>query len=227
VEPEPAPVAPQYGYTPSVTTPASSFGYTEPDPRFGYSAPDPRFGPAVPAAPAATGWVQPVASHYLANPAGDLSAGKNTPARVALVVSILAMLGTPLAAVAGIVLAIVGLKRARTLEAAGWAPKGRTKARWALGLSIVGLAVSVVVTMFAVRNVLNDALRYDSQAVETQIADAVATQTGVTLTVSCPEQVDTTVGSTFQCTAIDPEGTQMPVTVQFTDTTGSWTWQIG
>lgn len=217
---EPAPVAQQYGYTPDVTTPLSSFGYTAPDPRFSYGTPDPRFSSTAPAP--STGWIQPVSSHYLANPSGDLSAGKNTPARVGLVVSILAMLGVPIAGIAGIILATIGLKRARTLESAGWAPKGRVQARWALSLSIIGLVLSSLLAVLAVRTYLVEALTYDSQAVETEITAGIAAQLGVDVTVQCPDEL---VGTTVQCIAVGPDGTPASVDVDFSDPT-RWTWQL-
>lgn len=193
---------------------------------FGLSAPDPRFGPAAPAT--STGWIQPVENHYLVNTAANLDDGKNTPARVALVVSILAMLGVPIAGIAGIVLATVGLKRATRLEAAGWEPKGRGRARWAMGLSIVGLVISSLLVANAVRGALADATTtLDLRAMETEIAAGVAEQAGVTVTVQCPDTVVAGAGTSFQCVAVDASGASSIVNVQVLDAEGGWTWQIG
>ncbi|GEM00158.1 DUF2510 domain-containing protein [Cellulomonas terrae] len=238
--PPPAPAVPTQ-FTPDprfgpATPAAGGFGQAAPDPRFGpaapaaggfgQAAPDPRFGPAAPAA-ASTGWIQPVENHYLVNTAANLDDGKNTPARVALVVSVLAMLGVPIAGVAGIVLAVVGLKRATRLEAAGWEPKGRGRARWAMGLSIVGLVISSLLVANAVRGALADAVpTLDLRAMETEIAAGVAEQAGVTVTVQCPDTV-VDGATSFQCVAVDPAGASTTVNVQVVDDAGGWTWQIG
>jgi hypothetical protein len=245
----PTPYTPDNGFAglPTASAP-SSFGLSAPDPRFGAAATDPRFGAVAPdarfgavapdarfgpAAPAAgTGWIQPVENHYLVNTAANLDDGKNTPARVALVVSILAMLGVPIAGIAGIVLAVIGLKRAARLEAAGWEPKGRGRARWAMGLSIVGLVISSLLVANAVRGVLADAevpvtSTLDVRAMETEIAAGVAAQAGVTVTVQCPDTVDTGAPTTFQCVAVDQAGASTTVDVQVLDAAGGWTWQIG
>lgn len=236
----PTPYTPDNGSAglPTASAP-SSFGLSAPDPRFGAAAPDPRFGAVAPdarfapAAPAAgTGWIQPVENHYLVNTAANLDDGKNTPARVALVVSILAMLGVPIAGIAGIVLAVIGLKRATRLEAAGWEPKGRGRARWAMGLSIVGLVISSLLVANAVRGVLAEAevpvtSTLDVRAMETEIAAGVAEQAGVTVTVQCPDTVDTGAPTAFQCVAVDQAGASTTVDVQVLDAAGGWTWQIG
>ncbi|KQR11683.1 DUF2510 domain-containing protein [Cellulomonas sp. Leaf334] len=198
---------------------------------YGYSAPDPRFGSAAPAA-TSTGWIQPVEDHYLVNTAANLGDGKNTPARVALVVSVLAMLGVPIAGIAGIVLAIVGLKRATRLESAGWAPRGRGRARWALGLSIVGLVISSLLVAFAVRGALEEAqvpsaATLDTSAMEIEIAAGVAEQAGVAVSVQCPDTVVTGAATSFQCVAVDASGVPTTVIVQVTDAAGSWSWQVG
>ncbi|WP_421735747.1 DUF2510 domain-containing protein [Cellulomonas sp.] len=250
-----APVAPaisQYGQgfapsTPDAISPEYRFGQPDAGSRFGYPAAatsrfdypaastspaeaNSRFGYSAPAVAGGGGWIQPVESHYLVNPTSDLGDGKNTPARVALLVSILAMLGVPIAAVAGIILSVVGLKRARTLEAAGWEPKGRGRARWALVLSIIGAVISAFLVANFVRLAMTDqtvdAVGYDAQAFETEIAAGIAAQTGIAATVQCPDQLVTGAATTFQCVAVDPAGVPTTVTVQ-TDATGAWTWQLG
>lgn len=247
VQPVPAPApapaatppAPQYGYT---APPASQYGYTATaaPSQYGYTAPA-----------ATTGWVQPIDNHYLANPSGDLASGKNTPARVALVVSILGMLGVPIAAVAGIVLSIIGLKRARGLADAGWAPKGRAMARWALVLSCIGLVTSSLLAFNYVRDTLDAATvapprsapvvpsapaapaapadpgSAQSTAIETEIVAGIAAQAGVTVTVECPSEIPTDAGAMFMCVATDAAGATSPVTVNVTDDQGGWTWQVG
>ncbi|WP_343048039.1 DUF2510 domain-containing protein [Cellulomonas humilata] len=248
--PAPAPVVSQYGQgfepsTPDAISPEYRFGQADASSRFGYpAAATSRFDyPAASSSPAEAssrfgysapavggGWIQPVESHYLINPSSDLGDGKNTPARVALLVSILAVLGVPIAAVAGIILSIVGLKRARTLEAAGWEPKGRGRARWALALSILGAVISAFLVANVVRLAMTEAtvdvVGYDAQAFETEIAAGISAQTGIATTVQCPDQLVTGAATTFQCVAVDPAGVPTTVTVQ-TDATGAWTWQLG
>ena len=254
----PAPVVPQ-PYLPQAPTPAyaaATPAYASATPAFAplTTTGDPRFAPATQpepmsafggdqsrfgsATPAATGWIQPVESHYLISPTGDLQDGKNTPARVAIWVSVLAMLGVPIAAVVGIVLAVVGLKRARTLESAGWAPKGRTLARWALALSIVGGVIGALLVANVVRTYLAEAdaavdtgvistgTTFDTTPVETEIAAGILAQTGTAVTVQCPEQVVTGATTTFQCVAADAAGVPATVDVQV-DAAGNWSWSVG
>lgn len=74
----------------------------------------------------------------------DLASGKNAHATVALVSSLLSLLGWPIACVAGFVFGILGLRRAGQYAAAGHPPRGRVMSVWALVLSVVGTAVTVV-----------------------------------------------------------------------------------
>lgn len=246
----PTPVTPQYGYGATAAA-DTQYGYTAPAASpYGYTAPaTSQYGYTAPTA--TPGWVQPVENHYLANPSGDLAAGKNTPARVALVVSILGMLGVPIAAIGGIVLSIVGLKRARSLEDVGWSPKGRGMARWALVLSCIGLVTSSLLVFNYVRSALDEATlaappsapvvpsapaapaapadpgSAQSTAIETEIVAGIAAQAGVTVTVECPSEIPTEAGAMFMCVATDTTGATSPVTVNVTDDAGGWTWQVG
>lgn len=74
----------------------------------------------------------------------DLASGKNTHATVALVCSLISLLGWAFGSIAGIVFGILGLRRARQYAAAGFPALGRTKSIWALGLSAVGSVVTVL-----------------------------------------------------------------------------------
>ena len=74
----------------------------------------------------------------------DLASGKNTHATVALVCSLISLLGWAFGSIAGIVFGILGLRRARQYAAAGFPALGRTKSIWALGLSTVGSVVTVL-----------------------------------------------------------------------------------
>ena len=161
---------------------------------------------------------------------------RNTPARVALVVAILAVLGVPVAALVGIVLAVVGLRRATALESAGGQPVGRTRARWALALSLVGVVVGAILATVVVRAALSDdggagagepTGLIDTLAIESRISADVSEQTGVATTVQCPEQLVAGKVTTFQCVAVDPDGVRTTVYVDIVDAAGTWTWELG
>ena len=146
-------------------------------------------------------------------------------------VSILAMLGVPVAAVAGIVLAVVGLRRATTLESAEGEPVGRTRARWALGLSVVGAVIGAILVTGVVRATLaGDASDgstdvVDTLGIESAISAGLAEKTGVATTVQCPEDLVAGAVTSFQCVATDPDGSWTLVDVQVLDATGAWTWE--
>ena len=160
----------------------------------------------------------------------------NTPARAALVVAILAVLGVPVAAVVGIVLAVVGLRRATALESAGGRPVGRTRARWALGLSLVGVVIGAILVTVVVRAALSDGAGegageptglIDTLAIESGISAGVSEETGVPTTVQCPEQLAVGKVTSFQCVAVDPDGVRTTVYVEIVDEAGNWTWELG
>lgn len=74
----------------------------------------------------------------------DLASGKNTHAIVALVSALLSLLGWPVACVSGFVFGVLGFRRARQYAAAGHPSRGWGMSLWALALSAVGTAVTVV-----------------------------------------------------------------------------------
>jgi hypothetical protein len=67
----------------------------------------------------------------------------------------------------------------------------------------------------------------DIQSIETEIAAGIVQQTGVTVTVQCPDSAVTGAASSFQCVAVDPTGIPTTVQVQVLDALGTWTWQVG
>ena len=193
--------------------------------------------PAAPVAePADTPHFGAPTPHDAHHDGGKHAPVRNTPARVALVVAILSVLGVPVAAVVGIVLAVVGLRRATALESAGGQPVGRTRARWALGLSIVGVVIGAVLVTVVVRAALSGddgqgAVEptglIDTLAIESGISAGIAEKTGVATTVQCPEQLAVGKVTSFQCVAVDPDGVRTTVYVQIVDEAGSWTWELG
>lgn len=74
----------------------------------------------------------------------DLASGKNTHATVAFVSGLLSLLGWPIACISGFVFGVLGLRRAGQYVAGGHPPLGRAMSIWALVLSGVGTAVTVV-----------------------------------------------------------------------------------
>ena len=63
----------------------------------------------------------------------------------------------------------------------------------------------------------------DKQGLEDQIASALQSN-GPALTVRCPDGVKAQAGAVFECTASDPSGSSIAITVTQTDDKGNVTW---
>ena len=66
----------------------------------------------------------------------------------------------------------------------------------------------------------------DTQKAEDEIATGIQDQTGIAVTVSCPEDVEIMAGAQFTCTATDSDGNQGPVTVTQEDDEGNVQWDL-
>ncbi|MBL7253332.1 DUF2510 domain-containing protein [Actinoplanes sp. LDG1-01] len=84
--------------------------------------------------------------------AGDLSSGRNTPARNALVLGIISLVVNPfcLPAIVAIVWGIVGIRRSGAFTAAGLGPVGKGQALAGLVLGAVGLLATILVKGFLI-----------------------------------------------------------------------------
>lgn len=67
----------------------------------------------------------------------------------------------------------------------------------------------------------------DTQKAEEEIAKGIQEQTGISVTVVCPEDVEAEAGGTFTCTATDAEGNDAAVNVTQEDDEGNIQWELG
>ena len=66
----------------------------------------------------------------------------------------------------------------------------------------------------------------ETQDVEAQISDDLATEKGIRAEIECPEDVEARKGGEFECKATDTEGTSAPVAVVQTNDSGSVDWNM-
>jgi hypothetical protein len=151
----------------------------------------------------------------------DLASGKNSHASMAFVFALLSVVGFGLGWVIGIVFGILGLRRAREYAAAGYPAIGRSKSVWALALSVVGIVVTVALVVSAVRSQPS----LTSEVVESAVTRQLLEQTGVAVTVACPDLAGTTTGDRVACVATEASGVQHPVDVTVEDDAGGFTWR--
>jgi hypothetical protein len=153
--------APAPSYPDQYVAPQPSVAqYTPPVPQAQPLAPTPQyaapgFPAASPAAPLAVhpeGTFTPVAApakrgrYNPYDPTADLASGKNTPARNALILGIIALVINPVCipALAAVFWGIVGIKRASKFAEAGSAPVGKGKAIAGLVLGSIGVVATLL-----------------------------------------------------------------------------------
>ena len=128
----------------------------------------------------------------------------------------------------GIILSVIGLRRARESEYDGDLPVGRTRSRWGLGLGIAGIVASAAVLalwLFASAwaleqlggstpgtSVIEDETitpfdsadaTYDRAAYEQEIADEYAwEEMGTPISITCPDVGSTAPGNSITCTIV-------------------------
>jgi hypothetical protein len=146
---------------------------------------------------------------------------ENKPAKSGLILSLVSLLINPLLIIGiiGVVKGGQGLNRARQLESMGYHDTRRGSATAAVLVGILStlwwaaLIVLGVMTYLAVSG-------YHHEVVERSIAQSVEQQSGVAVTVVCPQTESTAAGTTFECTVTGSNGAIVYAQVKFTDSSG-------
>jgi hypothetical protein len=82
-----------------------------------------------------------------------------------------------------------------------------------LGVSVLLGACSMTVTL-------------NADQLEQAVATGISQQTGLTMTVTCPDDRPMQQGDVFTCTATAADGTSRTVEVTQTDAAGNVTWRL-
>jgi hypothetical protein len=89
-----------------------------------------------------------------------------------------------------------------------------------------GTAV-LVVAMLAIAGGCTRTKTLDGQGLDETLANDLSQKLNVQgFTVSCPDDVPAEAGGTFQCTATNPDGTQITLQVTQTDDQGNVTYEV-
>jgi hypothetical protein len=85
-------------------------------------------------------------------------------------------------------------------------------------LAVAGIAVAFLLSAISSRSLL------DTSFVEQQIAESLSQSSGLTTTVTCPDEVTVAAGDTFTCTATTDDGRTAQIEVTQDDDQGTVTW---
>jgi hypothetical protein len=69
-------------------------------------------------------------------------------------------------------------------------------------------------------------LLLNNETLQTEIANGLQQQAGVTAQVTCPDDRPLKQGDTFTCTAVTSDGTNITISVVQTDDTGHVNWNV-
>jgi hypothetical protein len=94
---------------------------------------------------------------------------------------------------------------------------------------IVATAALLVLALLAglllwLPQALSDRHELDTDAVASQVSDALSARMGVQIGVACPHGIPLETGSTFTCTASAPDGSTQDIVVTQTNDQGDVTW---
>ena len=101
---------------------------------------------------------------------------------------------------------------------ADWGLLGASAAAWVLVIAISTPVINGVVT---------DNATFNQAGMQATIAKGIKAQSGVTTTVSCPQDPPMNPGSKFECIATAADGSNTAVTVTVQDRSGDVIWQTG
>ena len=137
----------------------------------------------------------------------------------ALVIALIpfATFGSGLFILAGLILSIVALAKARSRKGAAIA---------ALILSLVAIPASIALSVLSFGLIAAVQTTLNSTMIEQQIASGISEQLGIDAVVTCPDVMTGAVDTVFQCQAVDPNGDYVTVDVTVIDSVGGVTWEI-
>jgi hypothetical protein len=98
-----------------------------------------------------------------------------------------------------------------------------------LRLALGGIALLLVLAVAVVGFLLVSARgsNLDTATIETEIAGRLSDDAGAPVTVSCPDSVPVSAGTTFDCAVTADDGSQLTVVVRQVDDQGNVVWRIG
>lgn len=103
----------------------------------------------------------------------------------------------------------------------------RTNSDWVLfGVSVVTWLVVIVIMTPMINAAITSGSVFNRAKVQSNIARGIYNQTGMPVTVNCPQDPPISPGSQFQCVATASYGSTSMVTVTIQDNTGDFTWQV-
>jgi hypothetical protein len=131
---------------------------------------------------------------------------------IAIASFVLSLFGFGLLAV---IFGVMGLRRARELEASGQSPVGRGFAQWGIGIAIVAGFIGILSGIaLAITLPELQSFGYNKAAQETAVSNQEFQETGVKPTsVECPVSAPTAAGTTFECVAHLPDGSTVTYTI--------------
>jgi len=137
----------------------------------------------------------------------------------AMVVALIpfATFGSGLFILVGLILSIVALAKTRS-------KKGASIAALIVSLAAVPATIAMSILSFGLIAAVGTTL--NSTIIEEQITTGISEQLGIDATVTCPDVMTGSVGTVFQCQAVDPNGDYVTVDVTVTDSAGGVTWEI-
>ncbi|MCW2583724.1 MAG: hypothetical protein JWQ53_2514 [Klenkia sp.] len=102
------------------------------------------------------------------------------------------------------------------------AKKGKT----GLIVGLIALAVVVIAAAIILPLVLGGT-RLDPQAVQRDVATQFEERESVAVDLTCPDDMDVSVGETYQCTGTTADDEDVAISIEITSDEGAYTWQEG
>lgn len=93
--------------------------------------------------------------------------------------------------------------------------------------SVAAWLLIIVIAAPVVGSAITTAETFNRARVQADIAKGIKNQSGVAVTVDCPQEPSLNPGSRFQCVATAADGSTTPVTVIIQDRSGDYIWQSG
>jgi hypothetical protein len=117
----------------------------------------------------------------------------------------------------GLILSIIALAKVRTAKGASVT---------ALILTIIAIPATIVMTIVSIGLLAAATTSLDSALIEVQIAGDIMEQLDIEATVTCPDFMTGSVGTMFECEAVDMNGDSVIIDIVVADNAGGVTWEI-
>ena len=93
-------------------------------------------------------------------------------------------------------------------------------------VGLIALAVVVIAAAIILPLVLGGT-RLDPQAVQRDVATQFEERESVAVDLTCPDDMDVSVGETYQCTGTTADDEDVTISIEITSDEGAYTWQEG